>query len=510
MVRKSISAVLAIIVAAVAAPAGAAWHRAKSAHFIIYVDAKPGEVREFAEKLERFDQAVRVVRRMEDPRLTDPERVTIYVLPNRDAIAKLSGRESVAGFYRPSATGSLAFVPWAEDKHSRTATVDPLLVFFHEYAHHLQLQDNQRALPSWLVEGFAEFFGTAKVLKDGSVEIGRPPQHRYYALTNLTGLTIEEMVGGTSHQLSAAETQLLYSRGWLLTHFLAFEKSREGQLTRYIDAIQSGRPALDAARAAFGDLKQLDRELRRYAGSSFAGIKVNGAALAIQPVRVDPLTAGEAAIMNARIRSKNGVDATTAPKVAADARKAASAFPNDPSVQATLAEAEHDANNYPAALAAADRALAVDPRNIHALIYKGRVLVELAKTDRAKADWGAIRNHFIKANKIETENAEPLMLYHKSFLDAGQRPTADAVKGLEYALALVPQDRTLRINVVRQMIRDNRFDQARVAFAPMAFDPHASETLKAAAQKVMAALATRDSKSALDALDAQRRAPARR
>ena len=81
-----------------------------------------------------------------------------------------------------------------------------------------------------------------------------------------------------------------------------------------------------------------------------------------------------------------------------------------------------------ATLAAADRALAADPNDVHALIYKGRVLVELAKKDRSKADWKQIRSLFIKANRIENENAEPLLLYYKSFLDAGQRPTVDSIR----------------------------------------------------------------------------------
>ena len=44
--------------ALLAAPAGAAWHRASSPHFIIYGDEAPAKLHAFAEKLERFDKAV--------------------------------------------------------------------------------------------------------------------------------------------------------------------------------------------------------------------------------------------------------------------------------------------------------------------------------------------------------------------------------------------------------------------------------------------------------------------
>ena len=39
--------------------AQAAWHEARSNHFIIYADMGPGELKQYAERLERFDQAVR-------------------------------------------------------------------------------------------------------------------------------------------------------------------------------------------------------------------------------------------------------------------------------------------------------------------------------------------------------------------------------------------------------------------------------------------------------------------
>ena len=489
--------------AAGAAPGWASWQKAESAHFIIYADARPAELREFASKLERFDQAVRLVRAMEDHKLTDSEKLSIYVLPDREAVAKLAGSDSVAGFYRPSATGSVAFVPRVTGSESDPTDLNAFTIFFHEYAHHLQLQTTQIALPAWFVEGSAEFLSTARIRNDGSVEIGRPPQHRAYGLYNTTGLDIEQMVGGTYTKLTSNERDLLYGRGWLLTHYLMFEPKRAGQWVRYLAGIQKGMPALESARAAFGDLKALDRELGRYMRGTFTAMRVPGDKLNPGAIALRPMSAGEAAIMKARIRSKRGVNAETAPEVAAEARKAAQGFPNDPFVQGTLAEAEHDAKNYPAALAAAERALAADPNAVHALIYKGRVLVEMAKADRSKADWEAIRGWFIKANRLDTENAEPLLLYYKSFLDAGQRPTADAVKGLEYALALVPQDRELRLNLMRQYLRDSRIDRAKLVFGPIAFDPHASESWKTTAAGVLAAIAARDSKAALALLDAE-------
>jgi tetratricopeptide (TPR) repeat protein len=218
------------------------------------------------------------------------------------------------------------------------------------------------------------------------------------------------------------------------------------------------------------------------------------------------LTAGEAAVMPVRIRSDRGVNSKSAPLVASDARAIAARFPNEPSVQSALAEAEYDARNYAAAEAAADRALAANPKDIHALIYKGRARLEMAKANPAKADWSEVRSWFSRANKLDTEDAEPLMLFYKSSLDAGQTPTKNAVEALLDALTLVPQDDTLRINAVRQMLTDGRLAEAKELFAPLAFNPHADERWREIASSVMQAIASGDGKKA-SALLNQRQQP---
>lgn len=491
----------AIVLAALPANALAAWHEAKSSHFIIYADLKPDQIRDYADRLERFDRALRTVREMGDPKLTDAQRLTVYVLRSEGAVARLAGSSMVAGFYRPDASGSAAFVPHTAGSKYADWDLKSGQIFFHEYAHHLQLESLSVALPSWVVEGFAEFFATAVIEKDGSVVIGNAPQYRAYGLFNETGLRLEQMLGATYQELDPGERDLLYGMGWLLTHYLTFEPSRKGQLNRYIADIQKGIRPLDAAKAAFGDLRTLNKELGKYKMAKLRGLRVRGDALAVGPIAIRPLSAGEATIMDVHIRSRRGVNEKVAPGIAAAARKAAASFPNDPFVQAALAEAEYDADNYAAAEAAADRALAANPNHVRGLIYKGRARMELAK-GKSGADWKEIRSWFAKANRLDTENAEPLMLYYRSFGEAGVTPTKNAVEGLLYAVALVPQDNELRVNAVRQMLVDGRLNEARSLFAPLAFRPHALERFRESNAQVMAAIGAADGKRALSVLEA--------
>ncbi len=156
--------------ACLAGPAGAAWHQISSPHFVIYADEDPAKLKAYAEKLERFDKAVRLARGMKDPALSPGNRLPIYIVADTVAVSKLHpGKKSVAGFYRPGAITGVAVVPKSVPKTMLT-TADQ--VFLHEYAHHLTMQDFRAPLPAWLVEGFAEFYATADVNADGSVGIG--------------------------------------------------------------------------------------------------------------------------------------------------------------------------------------------------------------------------------------------------------------------------------------------------------------------------------------------------
>ena len=495
-------AALALVTAA--APARATWHEARSKHFIIYGDVDAAELRDYATKLERFDGAVRNARMMQDPPLTDSGRLTIYLLRDADALARLAGWGTY-GQYIARASGSYAFV--AKNKGKGDWDLNSDIIFFHEYAHHLMLQNLTAALPQWFVEGFAEFLATARMNDDGSVTLGAPANHRAAGVFAFhRDMLLSEILAGKYKHLTGWQQELVYARGWLLTHYLTFDPSRRGQLDHYVAAIQKGSDSLQAAKAAFGDLRRLDSELRRYAARrQLTGIVVHPDPSKLGPISVRPLGAAEAAIMPVRIRLDHGVSRRTARPVAAQARKIAAAHLNDPFVQATLAEAEYDAENYAASIAAAERAISAHPSNTRALMCKGRALMEIANQQPAKVDWAAVRGWFTRANRVDPEDPEPLMLFYQTFVAAGVGPTANAAKGLLYALVLAPQDEDLRMMAVRQLLADGRLTEAKREFGPLAFDPHVGDFRKTA-DKILEAIDSGNTAAALAQIDAWRRA----
>jgi tetratricopeptide (TPR) repeat protein len=485
VLRYHLIACAMIGAAALSTPAAAAWQKASSAHFVIYADESPEKLRAFATRLEKFDKAVRQVRGMADPKVGDGNRLTVFVVPDIKAVQKLAATmtgltPNLAGFYTARAEGSIAVVP-RRSGETDGSDLEDQATFFHEYAHHLMYSDLSEPAPLWYSEGFAEFMSTAGFPKDGSVMLGKPALGRANSMDDSRTFPLAKMLSGKYDRLSADEWDSLYSRSWLLTHYLTFESTRKGQIQTYLKAFAKGTDSLAAAQAAFGDFTVLDRNLHGYVGRSrISVVKVAAAGLPIGPVAVEPLSAGGGEVLPLWTRLKVGVPKTEQAALWQQVRAVASKYAADPLVQVALAEVEFDANNYAASEAAADRALAANPRSVDGMIFKGRAILEQAAVDEKGKTFAAARSWFSKANKIDSEDPEPLMLYHQAYARDSGQPTANAIAALHYASDLAPQDHGLRMQSAYQYLRDGKLPEARKALVPIAFDPHGQSSAKLA------------------------------
>jgi hypothetical protein len=327
------------LVGAIAAPASAEWLQATSRHFIIYSDTDAAELKALATRLELFDGAIRRVYGAGDPDEVAANPLTLYVLRDMTAVQKLCRCTDVAGFYLPRASGAVAFTPRRGDG-TDPLSLKPQTVLFHEYAHHFLLGNTGMAFPAWYSEGYAELVATANVQPD-AVEFGYAANHRSYGLHASSQLPLARLFAPPP-RMTDLEVDQLYGRGWLLTHYLTFNRERTGQLGRYLRAFAAGKPPLEAATEAFGDLKTLDRELARYMRGKLTGLRISASMLPTFSVQVRPLTAGERALIEDRMVSTRGVDDRTAAAVLARARRA-KVPADDAAAQGWLAEMAFDA-----------------------------------------------------------------------------------------------------------------------------------------------------------------------
>jgi tetratricopeptide (TPR) repeat protein len=476
---------LALMIAG-ASQASAAWLRASSAHFVLYANMSEKDLREQAVQLERFDAMLRFFHSTRENPDAAFNRVTIYVVPDVDTIRRLTNSRNAAGFYVPRVEGSVAFTPRATGDGS-ALDLNPRIVLQHEYAHHFLLGSYATAYPAWFSEGYAEFASTARK-RDGANWLGTAANHRAYSLMVGPGMSTAQLFAPPP-RMNGTQMEAIYSRGWLLTHYLLLDPDRQRQLATYIDLFNRGVPSVEAGTRAFGDLRKLDRALDSYLNQRrLTAVRLTDEQLGTPAVEVTPLTSGQAAMIDLRIRSTAGVDRKSATALYARAAPVAARYPGEAVVQGWFAEIAIDAGQLDAAEHAADAALAVDPRSSQALLYKARVLIAraaLAKSTDA-AQWDAARRFILRANRVQNNDAAALALFYQSFIAQGIEPRTSAKQGLDRAVELVPQDPGTRYMAARQQILDDRVAEAKRTLRPLAANPHAGPDNPAA--RMLAAL----------------------
>jgi len=495
--RFLLASVAALTATATSGSANAAWNVAQSKHFIIYSDDNPKHLSEFATQLERFDQAVRSATRMDDPEIGKGNRLTVFVVPSEKDVRALMGDKTgfFAGFYIGRVGGSLAYVP----KRMEYEGPDKNAIFFHEYTHHLMKQDLERPYPEWYVEGFAEFFSAPQFERDGSVWLGRVVQGRAYGLLEGPQLPLETLFKGMQPGMTNAQRDVFYGKGWLLAHYLLMDQRRHGQLAAYLTALSNGASATDGARQVFGDLAILDKELEAYKKRPLTKFQVPASAIHLQPISVSPLSACASQVILMRGKIKLDQKPAEAETLGAPLRPIAAQCRGDELVETTLAEAELDADHAEAAKNAADPALKANPQSTEAMVLKGRSLSELANATEGPARHAMFeeaRQALIAANKLDTEDPEPLYEFYRTFPREGVRPTANALAALHYASDLAPQDLGVRMNSAIAYLNEGKPKEARATLTVVAYSPHVGP-MGEAAKRMIAAIDSGDSKRAL-------------
>lgn len=484
MIFRIIAAGLALLVAQ---PASAEWHKAESDRFVIYSDSDASNIREFAERLERYHVAMTRISTLNPPTPSPSNRVTVYAVGSERNLKKLYGDKSsnVGGFYIPRAGGSVAFVPNVRVRGRETDF--SMIILLHEYAHHFAIASSSYALPRWASEGSAEFFAAVKFASDGGLDIGLPANHRSGDLNYAPQLSLRQILdydriaGGGGLRRDG-----FYGQAWLLFHYLMFNEQRLPQYSAYMRAFMQGTPSLQAAEEAFGDLDQLESELKAYKRQKrIPAFRLTPEQLPIGEIAVTRLSDGMDEMMDVVLKSRRGVSREEALELLPEARAITAKFPDDPGVLTALAEAEYDAGNDNEAIAAADRAITLDASQKNAYVQKGYALFRIAgeaEGDAVDAAFAEAMEPFNALNAIENDHPLPLIYYYRSFVQRRLVPEENARAALEWASQLAPFDQDLRLNVAMMMITERKNALARQMLAPLAADPHGTGRARRAKQ----------------------------
>jgi tetratricopeptide (TPR) repeat protein len=453
--------------------ANATWYEARTDHFVLTIDDTQENARSFAERLERFDAALRRLYAVKD----DPDQhlrpLAVYAF-DAGLFHKVCNCDGLMGYYQSRVKQSVIFTAHMPkvDKTMKTGGWSSQAVLLHEYGHHFMFSNFPIAYPKWFSEGFAEFNATAEFEPDGSVEIGYPVNYRADAIRH-HGVSVWGLF--EPEDLSWADQDGFYGDGWLLTHYLMLGSKRKGQLAHYLALMNEGKSNLDAAKLAFGDLRTLNTELFQYSKGALAPrlrIPPSGEPIT---VTIRQLSPGEVAMLPTYAEVRSGAPKDDDRQLADQAREIASRYPSDARVQSECAEVEYATGWTANALEAADAALKIKPQSVDPLVIKGMVTFDLLAKAKSKdeAAWNAARGWFLNANHVDPNAVMPLFEFYESYVAEGVAPTDNAVMALKRAEVLAPESAAIREALARQTLLGGDAHSARALLAPIAYSPHA-------------------------------------
>jgi hypothetical protein len=501
-------ALLASIVAVVAllAPglAQAKWMKAETERFVVYSNGDEWTLREYAVKLEDFETLLRMFFALK-PEGAPPRKFEIYLVSNTDELRRVAPRasESLAGFYTASPNAIFAVAIRARGDGDEDDTI------FHEYAHHFMMQYLAGSYPGWLVEGFAEYYMTAR-LKPGSFEIGTFNSGRAYTLLNGPWTPTEVVLTRRTSDLRRDQVFGYYAQSWLMTHYMLADPAPRQQLFAYVRLVAQGKESAAAWVEATGEsIEAFDARLKVYMRKGIPSVRFKRTAYTPAPVTITVLPPSADDLLLESLRATLGGfrkpdeppetddEDEEGPKAGgkragrdADAaayererlafidrvRTRAAKYPTDGLAQRTLARVELEGGDKAAGVAILDRLIAADAQDAEALRLKAEVVLadayDAETYDARRALLNEAGRLFLKANRIQPNEYRTLFGYAISRQGERDYPNDNVLDVFDSAVALAPQVDDIRIAAARAFMRRKLYSEAVPLLLPVANDPH--------------------------------------
>ena len=481
---------LALALATTPLAAHAEWYKVETRRFSMMGDFKSeAEAKARGEKLEKFVFVLRAL--SAQPNVDSPQKIGVYFVPTvQDMLGTLPAPfYGVAAYYLPHARQSFVITPIRSYSRGQMINTNRTVVeakddfaddaFWHELSHAFMFQSVAYAYPPWYSEGYAEYYGTIDISDTNKVTVGAPQHGRIDTLRS-NWYPSQKFLADRDYAGAGENLRSVYAEGWLLIHYAANNKERGAQMKKYLADINANVPYSKAAEA-FGDLDQLDRELKAYVAKSIPMISLQFKAIDVGPVVTRKATPAEVALYKHDIKLNQGVFKRDFPAFVSDVRRNAARFPTDPFAQRVLTEAEYKAGNWAEADAAVGKWLAVAPGDALATTYRARIATRrLAATKVPATDprWEEARAGFAAAMKTAPDNPFVKLNYYESFGDAGVLAPPPVQNALMQALKAVPHDDYLRFAVASDFEKRGYVEDAITIIKPAAVTVKPDSELK--------------------------------
>ena len=267
------------------------WRRIDSPHFLAIGDVPASNLRDLVAKFEGFRETLS---RLHGASLVGSAVPTVIVVFPSDYamepfLPKYNGKAvEAAGLFIPGR--DVNYIAMVDDNNP-----ERLRIVFHEFTH-LAGRNSARPLPTWLSEGFAEYYSTYEPLKNGQEAIiGKLIDDHIIRLNQTVLMPIAELISidhSSPLYNEGSRRSVFYAQSWALVHMiLRAEPSRNEQLSAYVDRVSRGDEPVAAWREVFAGIN-MDQELDRYIRQqSFRAARYGfGAAAAKLAMTTSPMT----------------------------------------------------------------------------------------------------------------------------------------------------------------------------------------------------------------------------
>ena len=379
------------------------WFRAESPHFVVYSDTSQANVRQLLNNLERFDRLLRAFTSLSD-KAGSSQKLRFYYEARQAALKPFEGERpyEAVGLYTSCPDGVQAFaaqldpIPELEgDQLIKHALNDSLDYIFEAYARHFLYRHTDVRAPVSYIDGFAQFFASARFAGNEAV-LGRVPTGlgRYFRFLDAGqeyALDYKDVIEGNdtrvSPQVGPAAVRAEYlAKVWLLMNYIMSTDDNRKRMRAYLDLVRDGTPEAEAFVKTFGmSLDKLSDTLWRY---RIKGVPVyRGELPGAEDVGIQftPLkqAEGELVLVDAALKSCPGP--RVGPGLLKTAADLAREHPNNEAIRLALSRAQIDWGKPTDALPFLDAAIKSPKPGFEALYLHGLAHLRLAQRANGSA-----------------------------------------------------------------------------------------------------------------------------
>jgi len=439
------------------------WVRAESERFIVYSDVSAQATERFTRRLETYDRVLRLAMGL-PPEVAPLRKLPIYLTqkPNGLDLVRPGISRDVAGFYMATTEDVFAVAEYGASDH----------VLFHEYAHHFMYQNFDASFPGWFVEGFAEYYMTADIRRDG-VDVGKFNEDRVLWLNHAPWMSLDDLLAQRP-RVGARQHDTYYPLAWLVTHWFMNEPSRRPMLVAYLNGLGRGADGAAAMEQAVGmPLPEFKKTLETYLHARWPFRRVTydfpEAAVAITPL---PAAADDLILLGQRL--KIGVRESQIEQTMADVRAAAALHPGDPMAQLIQGHMEIERGDKALGKTLLLQVLEAQPNNVEALHYLAVASMTAADEDPDNASTliREARGYLTRAYQIDDANYLTFMLLAQSRDASPGYPNDNDMTTWRLAFNLARQLPSIRLGYASALTLRDRGPEAIVVLRPLANAPH--------------------------------------